>query len=271
MNNKTVFQFSDYKSYLEDLEKHSSLKGFRSRIAEATGCQNAFVSQVLNGHVNFNLEQALKIAEFLNLKTDESQYFMWMVELKRAGTPDLKKYFQNLMKDLREKNVEIKDRVGIPQVLSTEAQTTYYSSWIYSAVHMGAMIGSMNSASKIAEGLQISESKAIEVVNFLITNGLLEGSTQKFHSGKIQIHLGKNTANITKHHTNWRIEAMKSLDNTENKTDLHYSGISCLSEEDAQNIKTLFVDMIANYVKIVEKSPEETLYTFNLDLFKVLK
>ena len=270
MTKKSIFHYSDYKSYLEAFEQESQQRGFRSRLAEATGCQNAFVSQVMNGHVNFNLEQALRIAEFLNLKSDESQYFMWMVEHKRAGTPDLKKYFQQLMKDLREKNVEIKDRVGIAQVLSTEAQTTYYSNWIYSAIHMAGMIGSLNSATKIAAALQISEQRAAEVVDFLIANGLLEGQTQNFRSGKIQIHLGKNTANISKHHTNWRVEAIKSLEQN-NKTDMHYSGVSCLSEEDAQNIKTLFVDMIANYVKIVEKSPEETLYAFNLDLFKVLK
>lgn len=270
MTKKSIFYHSDYKSYLEAFESESPQRGFRSRLAEATGCQNAFVSQVMNGHVNFNLEQALKIAEFLNLKTEESQYFMWMVEYKRAGTPDLRKYFQHLMKDLQEKNVEIKDRVGIPQVLSTEAQTTYYSSWIYSAIHMAGMIGNLNSAAKIAASLQISEQRAIEVVDFLIANGLLDGQTQNFRSGKIQIHLGKNTGNINKHHTNWRMEAIKSLDHT-NKADLHYSGVSCLGEEDAQNIKTMFVDMIANYVRIVEKSPEETLFAFNLDFFKVLK
>jgi uncharacterized protein (TIGR02147 family) len=270
MNNKSIFHFSDYKAYLEHSEKQSSLRGFRSRLAETTGCQNAFISQVLNGHVNFNLEQALKISEFLNLKPDESQYFMWMVELKRAGTPDLKTYFQKLMHSLREKNIEIKDRVGIPQVLSTEAQTIYYSSWIYGAIHMAGMIGNLSSAAKIAAGLQISETQAIQVIEFLIANGLLDGTPQKFRSGKIQIHLGKNTPNINKHHTNWRVEAIKSLDR-EHKEDLHYSGVSCLSEEDAHKIKALLVDTIENYVRLVEKSPEETLYTFNLDFFKLLK
>jgi len=52
--------------------------------------------QVLNGDVNFNLEQALKISEFLDHSTDEKQYFLWMVEFKRAGTQDLKNIFATL-------------------------------------------------------------------------------------------------------------------------------------------------------------------------------
>jgi uncharacterized protein (TIGR02147 family) len=270
MNTKSVFHFFDYKTYLEDFEAQSRQRGFRSRLAEATGCQNAFISQVLNGHVNFNLEQALKITDFLNLKTDDSQYFMWMVEYKRAGTPDLKRYFQQLMTSLREKNIEIKERVGIPQVLNSEAQTIYYSSWIYSAIHMAGMIGNLSSATKIAASLQISENKAVQAIEFLISNGLLEGDTQKFRSGKIQIHLSKNSGNINKHHTNWRMEAIKSLDQ-EAKGDLHYSGVSCLSEQDTQKINTMFVDLIENYVRTVEKSGEETLYAFNMDFFRILK
>jgi uncharacterized protein (TIGR02147 family) len=270
MTKKSIYQFSDYKAYLKDLEDHGPYKGFRSRLAEATGCQNAFVSQVLNGEVNFNLEQALKIADFLHLKNDEHPYFMWMVEYKRAGTVELRKYFQQMMIRLREKNSEIRERVQIPQVLSSEAQTVYYSNWMYAAIHMAAMIGSLNTVTKMASALQISEIRVSEVIEFLLTNGLLEGSAHSFRSGKIQIHLGRDAGNISKHHTNWRIEAIKSLDSPA-PGNLHYSGVSSLSETDVDKIKTMFVDLIETYVRTIEKSPEETLYTFNLDFFRVMK
>src|SRR5947207_2650890 len=136
MTHKSIFRFSDYKAYLIHIEATKRHKGFRSRIAECTGCQNAFVSQVFNGDVNFSLEQALNIGGFLNLNADEHQYFLWMVEHKRAGTSDLRKYFALLMDGLREKNLEIKERAKAPQVLGSEAQTIYYSSWIYSALHI---------------------------------------------------------------------------------------------------------------------------------------
>ena len=270
MTKKNIFSFNDYKTYLSSVEQQGEIKGFRSRLAEATDCQNAFVSQVLNGDVNFSLEQGLKIAAFLGLRTDEHQYFLWMIEYRRAGTADLKKYFQQLMAALREKNLEIKDRVAIPQVLSAEAQATYYSSWIYSAIHVLAMIPSFNTSAKIASALGLSTAAAETAVDFLVNNGLLNRTAGHLSSGKIQIHLGRDSANINKHHGNWRIEALKSLDHSQ-KGDLHYSGVSSLSRADVEKIREMFVDLIENYVRVVEKSPEETLYAFNLDFFQMLR
>jgi hypothetical protein len=53
--------------------------------------------------------------------------------------------------------------------------------------------------------------------------------------------------------------------------DLHYSGVSSLSLDDVAEIRAMFVDVIENYLRTVEKSPEETVYTFNLDFFSVIR
>jgi uncharacterized protein (TIGR02147 family) len=270
MNKKSIYTHSDYKVYLLSLEQQGLYKGFRSRLAEQTGCQNAFISQVLNGEVNFNLEQAFKIASFLELNEDERQYFLWMLEHKRAGTQELKKYFHQLMAGIKEKSLNLKERVQIPQALSGEAEATYYSSWIYSAVHVASMLPKLNTAKKIAAALELPEELTTSIAKFLVKNGLLEQNGEVLTSGKIQLHLDRDSANINKHHSNWRIEALKSLDRKNNKKDLHYSGVSSLSKADAEKIRLMFVDVVENYVRTIEKSPEETVYTFNLDFFQLV-
>jgi uncharacterized protein (TIGR02147 family) len=270
MTDKSIFRFSDYKTYLLQIEDSKRHKGFRSRIAECTGCQNAFVSQVFNGAVNFSLEQALHISSFLNHGFDEKQYFLWMVEFKRAGTADLRKYFSHLMETLREKNLEIKERAKAPQILGAESQATYYSSWIYSALHIAVMIPKLNTVARLAHALDLPESKIAEAVNFLVENGLVDRVGQNLTSGRAQIHLDRASANINKLHTNWRLEALKSLDHP-STNDLHYSGVSSLSLDDVAEIRAMFVDVIENYLRTVEKSPEETVYTFNLDFFSVIR
>ncbi len=270
MKAKSIFSYSDYKAFLLAVDHSGAVKGFRSRVAEATGCQNAFVSQVLNGDVNFNLEQAMRIGSFLKLNEEEHQYFLWMVEHKRAGTRELKDYFSKLMTVLREKNSDIKERVKIAEVLSTEAQTIYCSSWIYSAIHIAVMIPKLNSVEKLAKALSVSVAKTKKAVEFLVRHGFIEDTLTGLVSGKVQIHLSRESENISKYHTLWRLEALKSLDSGD-LSDLHYSGVSSLSVSDVEKIKTMFVDLIENYVRTFEKSPEETLYTFNLDFFKVLK
>jgi uncharacterized protein (TIGR02147 family) len=265
---KSIYSYSDYKIYLKALETGDLYKGFRSRLAECTQCQNAFVSQVLNGDVNFNLEQGLRIAQFLNLNQDEKQFFLWMIEHRRAGTSDLKKYFHDLMSQLRERNLTVKEQIKIGTVLSSEAQAKYYSSWIYAAIHIAVMVPTFNTVQKLAQIFQLNEDTVNAAANFLVENGLLTWKGPHLKSGHIQIHISSKSPHSSKHHTNWRIQALKSLDSPQ-KSDMHYSGVSSLSMSDVEHIRAMLVDTIANYIKFIEKSPEETVYTLNLDFFKL--
>src|ERR1051326_4211294 len=96
MTLKRVFEFNEYKTYLNHLEQQRShfSRGFRSRLAEEIGCNNAFVPQVLNTHANFSLEQAIKICAYLKLLGDEERYFLFLVEHARSGTPALRERFK---------------------------------------------------------------------------------------------------------------------------------------------------------------------------------
>ncbi len=266
MVHRSIFFYTQYKTYLRDREK--GVKGFRSRVAVATRCQNAFVSQVLNGSVNFNLEQALMIADYLGLSGDEHQYFLWMVEWARAGTEALRKYFAKLMMELREKNLDLKERVKAQQTLDAEAQSVYYSSWMHSAIHIAVMIPELRTVAKLSHAFGLSESKVESVMAFLVEHGLVLQQGRHFVHGGAQTHLQNNSGNISKHHGNWRLQAMKSLDQPAAQ-DLHYSGVSVLSAADVRKIRELFTDVIENYVRAVEASAEEVVFAFNLDFFSV--
>jgi uncharacterized protein (TIGR02147 family) len=271
MTNKNVFDFTDYKAFLKHVEQVRApiQRGFRSRIAEETGCQNAFISQVLNSGAHFSLEQALKISAFLKLSEDEKQYFLWLVEYGRAGSQDLKNYFLSLMNLLREKNLEIKERVGTALTLSVENQSTYYSQWYFAAIHVLVTIPKFRTVSAIAATLELPVGVVEKAVLFLVSCGLLAESKGELKPGPTQLHLDRGSPNIAKHHSNWRIAAINSLA-SENSSDIHYSTVSSLSLQDVEKLRSQLVQQIQTYVETVKKSPEETLYGFNLDFFKLL-
>src|SRR5580698_6182945 len=102
---KSVLEFDDYKSFIKEIEGARSelQRGFRTRLAEAAQCQSAFVSQVLNTGAHFSLEQGLRVAKFLNLDKEESQFFILLLEKNRAGTKDLEDFFSGQLDVLREK------------------------------------------------------------------------------------------------------------------------------------------------------------------------
>ena len=83
----------------------------------------------------------------------------------------------------------------------------------------------------------------------------------------VPIHSG---AYILKHHTNWRVKALESLEN-ETLEDLHYSGVVSLSESDVIRIKNLLLDQLKENLKIIASSKEERLFVLNIDFFNLVK
>lgn len=267
-----VFDFYDYKRFLTVLEteRASFQRGFRSRMAEALDCQNAYISQVLNTHANFSLEQAIKIAEFLALNESETRYFLLLVEHARAGTTTLQKYFKKDIEAMREKHLDIKERVQDAKNLTAENQNIYYSSWLYATIHMLITVPQYRTVTKIASALKADEQLINEAVLFLISAGLAVEIKGELKPGPTQIHLSKDSPHIRQHHTNWRIAAINSLGNNRSN-DIHYSTVSSLSLEDAEKLKSILVQTIQDYVKVIGPSKEETLYNFNLDFYSLIR
>ncbi len=268
----SVFEHSDYKHYLIQLEDEKLFvqRGFRSRLAEVLDCQNAFISQVLNTHAHFSLEQALKISSFLRHTKSETKFFLLLLEKARAGTPELQAYFDTELNQLREEFLNIKSRVNPTLTLTPEQEGTYYSSWIFPTLHMLVTIPQYRTRSKIEKSLKLPEQILNEALRFLIETGLVIEKEGSFLPGATQLHLGKNSPHIKQHHVNWRIAAVQAISMSTGE-EIHYSTVSSLSKEDATKLRTYFVEVIQNYVKIVRPSKEETLYNFNLDFHELIR
>ncbi|MGK5084952.1 TIGR02147 family protein [Bdellovibrionota bacterium FG-1] len=265
---KQVFDYSDYKAFLTELGD-SRPRGFRKALAEATHCQTAYISQVLNGDYHLSLEQGEAATQFLDLSRDEARCFVLLVEIQRAGTPSLKRFFEEQLRELRERYYLIKERIGVSNVLSEDNQGVYYSSWHYAAVHMAVTIPRLRTRTALGRSLRISPRKLGEILDFLCGVGLLVKEGEKYAPGSTQLHLPKDSSSIHRHHANWRQQAMTQMHSDHAEEDLHYSSVSSLSAADAQKIKTLLTQSLSDAVQIIKDSPEEQLVGINIDLFRV--
>lgn len=269
---ESVFDFDSYKAYLLAIEqgRASFERGFRTRLAEALGCQNAYVSNVLNKDAHFSLEQGLKICGFLSLSNEERKFFLTLIEHARAGTAELQAHFSDELSALRTKRLNLKDRVGVALTLSPEAQSTYYSHWTYAAIHMLITLPDHYDLYGIAKTLRLPVETVRHTLLFLSSVGLVQEKSGRLSVGSSQVHLSKDSHQIRQHHTNWRLAAIESLVQVA-ENDIHYSTVSTLSLADAEKLKARFANEIESYVQTVRASPEETLYGFNLDFYSLIK
>ncbi len=75
---------------------------------------------------------------------------------------------------------------------------------------------------RVRERLQISSEKLGQIIDFLMENGLIEKKQNRLIPKNIDVHLERDSPLIAKHHTNWRMQAIRSLDQ-ELPNELHYS------------------------------------------------
>lgn len=267
---QSIYTFSDYRRFLGAAFEARSKNGFGEgkKLADAMGVHPTFVSQVLKDVKSFSVEQALVVTRYLNLNDLEADYFLLLVQHDRAGTKELKSFFSDKLKALREKANQVVNRVDRETKLSPEAQATFYSDWTYSACRLATLLPKTNTAESLAAFLGLSQAKLKSVTDFLIGIGLLKLEGGRFSIGPLSTHLDHESPWIKAHHTNWRQKALERLSDPSEK-ELHYSGVSTVSREDMDKIKEILLQSLQRVDKVIGPSPSETLVCLNIDWFEV--
>lgn len=263
---KEVFEFKDYRDYLKSTL--DAERGRRAHLAQALRVQPAFVSRVLAGQADFSQEHGILINGFLQHREQESEFFMTLLDLGRAGSKALRDYHLRKLEMIREKRLLVSERIGVKQSLSKEDQMTYYSAWYYAAIHILLLVREMNTPKKIAEHLNLPGLLVKDVLDFLVATGLASVGKDGYGPGVSRIHLTNESPMISKHHTNWRIRAIEALEK-KNPRHLHYSGPICISHEAADQIREKLLRLLSEIEPLIRDAKEEDIYCLDLDFFKV--
>ncbi len=264
-----IFESKNYKQYLHSkVGGANQKKGVKSAISRALGCKATYISHVLNGSANFSIEQAEILNHFFAHTKEESQFFLLMILRDRAGTYTLKKHFQEQLDQILKNRLTLTKRLGQKNILNEEQRSVFYSVWYFLAVHIGLTIPEWQTQEMISKKLGLSTSRTSDALKFLCEIGLVEKKGSRFVPTESEIRLGNDSHHILKHHTNWRVKAIESLER-EVELDMHYSGVMSLSESDVIKIKNLLLEQLKENLKIVAKSKEEKLYVLNIDFFNL--
>lgn len=270
--NKIVFDYSHYKPYLnQSLNSKGAARGRKAQAAAAMQMQPAYLSQVLKGMAHLSLEQAELLNSFFLHTEEESHFFLLLVQKDRSGTKRLQSYFQKQIDQTLKNRMILTQRLGNTTHQLTEPQKQqYYSSWVYAAAHIAVTIPELQNKKALCQFLNIKPDKLLIVLDFLTSAGLIEQKGEHLYPGTARVRLGNDSHHIIKHHSNWRLQAIESLEKEEIH-DLHYSGVMSISEKDVEKIKNQLLENIKNVAAITQDSAEEKLYVIGIDFFNLMK
>lgn len=265
-----LYDYASYKKFLSDLIRTypAEGRGQRKSLAEFIGCQVAYVTHVLSGDRDFSLEQAESAARYFALSRAETDYFMTLVQENRASTVELRKYFERQLREIRERNDRLDKKLNFKDVLPNEAKLIYYSSWLYSAIHMALTIPSLRTVPALSEKFSISAKQTLEILEFLCKYGLAFKENNSYKNKSSLLHLEKESPLVARHHSNWRLRALNALDEIQ-ENNFHYSLAFSVSKKDALRIREHMMKSFMEITEIIKPSKEEELMGLCLDLFRV--
>lgn len=265
----TVFSQANYIDILNNwLGSQPISHGIKSKMALFMGCQNSHLSRVLKDEINLTPDQAFLAGEFMKLNPRESDYFLTLVELARAGDPKYRQALEIKAAKLRVDSEDFGKRVQSKKLNNPINEMRYYSRWQYSALHVLTMKSGGVSMADCCHMINLTHEQAREDLDALVEMGLVVKSENTFTSTNKFIHLSKESPMNSIQHKNWRENASRS--SQRQKSDgLHFTMVQTISEKDFLKIKELLFSTIDQYRKIADPSKEEKLICLCLDFFNV--
>lgn len=270
MSRPSVFHAKSYKAFIHEWIKKTPTggRGQRKLLADAVGCQTPYITHVLSGDYHFSLEQAEGCARWMGLNESETEFFLLLVMRERAGTRALKSVFERQIETYRAKELAIKKKVQIEETLDLQAQVTYYSHWLYAAVHMAILIPTLNTADALQNYFQVPSAQLMSVLDFLARHRLIEPTRAGYKVARPMLFLPRGSPLLPLHHSHWRLMAIEKsqMNRVEN---MHYSTVMSLSRDAYEAIRIQMAELIEKTAEIVKPSADEKLACMVIDLFNV--
>ena len=262
----SLFTFNDYRIFLK-----TALEGRGEKLAlsQHLSCQSAYISRVLAGQADLSLEQAFKSCSYFKFTKDESEYFINLVSIQKAGTQDLRRYYKDKALEVKERATAVAAKINPDFELSGEEKAIFYSSWEFGAICMLTSIHGYQTKAKIQKRLNIPLDDCSKKIDFMLKSGILRiDPSGNITPGSKRLHLDKDSDLERGMQISWRLKAMESF-SRQTSNEIRFSALYTLSDKDIETIREILIEAISKTEKVTAHTQEETLHALCIDWFKL--
>lgn len=268
---KKVFDYDNYKDFLDNyVNSASSLRGLRTELAKAMGCQAAYLTQVLTGKAELTEDHAYRLARHLELPKLEFNYLILLVRLARARTNDLRLFLEAERLGMVAEHKEVHSRLESDDVSNEVFTRKYFSNWFTSAIHIATSSESYQTVEALSARLGLPKKIVLDTLKFLEESNLVqkEGGRWTFRGGPIHLDRKSDLGRAFQVHR--RIQAIKAIQQDDGAENLHFSSVFTLDKDTFQELRKVFLDVIEQSHKKIHAGGTEELYALTLDVFEVV-
>jgi len=268
MKSKAVFSFQSYKAFMGHMLSGAHRRGQLTRAAEYLNCQRSYLSRVISENLHITPDHAFNLARFWNLNRDEREFFQTLVEYERAGNPDYRAHLKSQLMELKRKHESIQERTKRASLSVESLQTSYFSNWVWSAVHFLTSIPEYQTIDALSDRLGLKQETILQYLKQLESQNFIEHVRDRWVYKTGEFHAPKNSPLVILHHQNWRNRAVIDAQEFENNA-IHFTGVHTLSKSDHEKLKELLLGFIAEANQIAGPSNPEEAIVLTCDLFRL--
>ncbi len=263
----SIFNHRNYRNYIrnyiEQLPKNG--RGELLKIARSLNISSTLLSQIMGATRELSPEQTFLLSEYLGHTEIEKDYFSLLVQFERANNPDLKLYLNKKIDNLKSESMKLSKRMTFEKKLSEEQRSIFYSSWIYSAVHIFTSLNEKGfSLDEIAAKFDLGKVRTSEILHFLISSGIVTEDSGKFKLGVQSTFLEQGSPHLLKHHSSWRLRAIEKSERL-SSSEMMVTGQYSISKKDFLVLREqLTVFMKSLQTTIVNTEPDQ-IVSLNID------
>jgi uncharacterized protein (TIGR02147 family) len=265
----SIFNHLNYKDFLKELLAGMPKAGHGQmrQLSQHLKVHTTLMSQIMNGPKHFTLEQACAVSTFFAMTHLESDYFLTLVEWERAGTKLLKDRLMLRIDDIKTKATSLDARLTKDIVLSEQIKAEFYSNWYYSGIRLMTSIDQYNTPTTIATRLDLPKTLVVQILDFLLSSGLVVSEHSKYSMGPSRTHLSSDSPFQVNHHRSWRLKNLARAQML-GPDELMYTAPFTVSKQDANHIRNDLLAIIEKVTNTVINSEAEEGFCLGIDLCK---
>lgn len=268
-----VFDHANYLVVLQEvLAENAGIRGYKSSMARAMGCQASYLSQVLVGKVNITPEQALALADFWNFEELETEFFLTLVNYERAGTERLRRRLRKAIEELREKSYLFRSqhRGNVKPLVKVNPEDAifYWSNWECTAIFEYLKLPEARKLSQIAQRFHLPLEFVGRLLERMKRMGLVEVENDLWKAaGEIEISVDE-IGLIQSFHRAMRDRANYRLITPETML-MTFTLIGGISKSDLHVVSNLLREMTVKAASLQKESQAEELVSLCVDFYLV--
>lgn len=239
------------------------------RLAEKTGIQNTYLTNVIKGRSELNSDQIYLISRELNFNTEEQDYMFLLLEYSRCYVQERKEFLLQKIQNKQAEHLDTSKHLDAPPATAEyDYAAEYFLDPLCCIIHLFFEIPKYaQNPNLIQRQLGIPKLKFDEVIELLIEMKALEFSKGQFKYKEHNYHLNKNSHLNQTAQILMKIKSIEQIEKLGAKNANIFSATFSASDTVKNQVSDEFLKFLKKTEKLVKESKSEKVYQLNFDLF----